>query len=98
MHGFSVRLAANGEEAIEMINQAAPDLLLLDLRMPKVDGFQVLQKFPKAERTFPIIALTNFHDTDSKIRSLELGADEYCTKNETTLRILLDIVNKHLKA
>ena len=98
IHGFDARVAADGAETIKMIQEQTPDLLLLDLRMPNVDGFQVLQQFPKDQRTFPIIALTNFHDPESKERALALGADEYYTKKDMTMRMLVDMVKSHLPA
>ena len=59
MQGFDVRKAQDGQEVLDMMREKAPDVLLLDIRMPKVDGLQVLQEFPKHSRKFPIIVLTN---------------------------------------
>src|SRR3989344_3826731 len=78
--GYETRIAADGEEAIKMIEQKAPDILLLDIHMPKVDGFQVLQKFPKTTRTYPVILLTNFAEAEFKVKAMELGADDYFVK------------------
>ena len=61
MAGYDVRPAADGEEAIMLLSkEPTPDLVVLDISMPKADGFQVLERFPKTSRTYPVIMLTNF--------------------------------------
>jgi DNA-binding response OmpR family regulator len=62
--GYEVLPASDGEEAVKLIKEKSPDLLVLDISMPKMDGFQVLELYPKASRTFPVILLTNF-DTEA---------------------------------
>lgn len=97
MAGLSVRAAMDGEQAITMIREKQPSLLLCDIHMPKVDGFQVLQEFPRASRTFPVIIVTNFDDGSFKLRAMELGADDYFVKKDMTMRTLLDMVKRLLK-
>ena len=97
VEGFSVRTASDGEETEKIIAEQPPDLLLLDIHMPKVDGFQVLQQFPKGKRTFPIIMLTNFDQADFKLRAMELGADDYFVKKNMTMRTLTQMVKNLLK-
>lgn len=96
--GFGIRAAQNGEEAVQQIQLQSPDLLILDLNMPVMDGFAVLEKFPRASRTFPIIILSNFGDTRSRQRGMELGADDYFVKSEMTIKSLLEKVTTLLKA
>ena len=78
--------------------EVAPDIMIIDLNMPVVDGFAVLEKFPKEKRKFPIIVLTNFGNEENRDRALKLGANEYFIKNEMTIRSLLEMVENLLKA
>lgn len=94
--GYSVRIAPDGEEAVKEIEKQAPDILILDIHMPKMDGFQVLERFPKANRKFPIILLTNFDQADFKIKAGQLGADDYFVKKDMTIRSLVEMVEKQL--
>lgn len=96
--GYKIRTANNGEETLTAIEQEMPDLLLLDINMPVMDGFSVLEKFPKEERTFPIILLTNFGDDKNRARGEELGADDYFIKSQMTMRKLLEMVDDLMKA
>ncbi|HLD32018.1 hypothetical protein A2454_04060 [Candidatus Peribacteria bacterium RIFOXYC2_FULL_55_14] len=96
--GYKIHTANNGEETLTAIEQETPDLLLLDINMPVMDGFSVLEKFPKEERTFPIILLTNFGDDKNRARGEELGADDYFIKSQMTMRKLLEMVDDLMKA
>ncbi len=97
IEGFTVRCASDGEEILRMLNEQAPGLLLLDIHMPKVDGFQVLSQFPKEKRPFRVIMLTNFDQAEFKLRALELGADDYFVKKDMTMRTLVEMVKRLLK-
>ena len=97
LEGFAVRCAMDGEEAMRMIREKAPNMLLLDIHMPKADGFQVLSNFPKKDRTFPVIMLTNFDQAEFKLRALELGADDYFVKKDMTMRTLVEMVKRLLQ-
>jgi DNA-binding response OmpR family regulator len=66
--------------------------------MPVLDGFAVLERFPRVQRAFPIIILTNFGDTKNKERGVALGADDFFIKSEMTIKTLLDKVNTLMKA
>ena len=96
--GYEIRAAEDGEQAIAAIKERAPDLMICDIRMPGVDGFQVLKEFPKESRKFPIIMLTNFDQEDLKKRALEMGADDYCMKTDFTMNGLVEKVEsmRHL--
>ncbi|MHB8874009.1 MAG: GGDEF domain-containing response regulator [Myxococcaceae bacterium] len=80
--GFRVTVAEDGVEALEVLGKERPDLLLLDLMMPRKDGFQVLKliRDTAALADLPVIVLTAMGDMDGKIRGMELGADDYVTK------------------
>jgi two-component system, OmpR family, alkaline phosphatase synthesis response regulator PhoP len=77
--GYRVETAANGREALEKVRQTAPSLVLLDLMMPEMDGWEVTKRLRKAG-DLPIIVLTARDDDVDKVVGLELGADDYVTK------------------
>jgi DNA-binding response OmpR family regulator len=77
--GFHVDTAATGAEALEKVSQSRPDLIVLDLMMPGVDGFEVCRRL-RAAGDIPIIMLTARGEDVDKIVGLELGADDYLTK------------------
>jgi len=77
--GFTVVVANDGEEAIKMHDNMLPDLMLLDVMLPKMDGFQVCRKIREKHST-PIIMLTAKEEEVDKVLGLELGADDYITK------------------
>ncbi len=78
--GFLVDEAADGTQALSMISQAAPDLLLLDLKMPVMDGFEVLRKLNETSRAMPVIVLTASSDDNDQEKAFSLGADDYIMK------------------
>ena len=98
LSGFQIRAVENGQLAVEEIERQKPDLLLLDLNMPVMDGFSVLERYPRAQRTFPILVLSNFGDTKNRERGLGLGADDFFIKSEMTIKTLLDKVTTLMKA
>ena len=77
--GFRVQSAGNGSVALEKINSAMPDMVLLDIMLPGMDGMQVCREIRKTSDV-PIIMLTAKDDTIDKILGLELGADDYVAK------------------
>lgn len=79
MIGYDVVTAADGEEAIATFNENQPDLVVLDVMMPKLDGYGVCQELRK-ESDIPIIMLTALGDVADRITGLELGADDYVVK------------------
>ena len=77
--GFQVVSAYNGTQALDQVRTALPNLVLLDVMMPDIDGFQVLKKIREAS-SVPVIMLTAKGEEDDRVRGLELGADDYVTK------------------
>jgi DNA-binding response OmpR family regulator len=77
--GFRVATANNGKEALEVARQSHPDLIILDLMMPEMDGYGFMRAH-RAEANTPIILLTARVDDEDKVIGLELGADDYVTK------------------
>ncbi len=80
--GYDVEIVEDGEEALNSVNREHPDLILLDLLLPKVDGFEVLKTLKDKEETskIPIIVLTAKAEEEDRQRSMDLGADNYMTK------------------
>jgi len=85
--GFETVVANDGEQAVEYALKFSPDLILLDIMLPKLDGWQVCRQIRKTLDT-PIIMLTAKGETFDKILGLELGADDYVTKPFDTKEII----------
>ncbi len=77
--GFEVAEAANGLAALQQLRDTLPDLMLLDVAMPELDGFETLRMLREIS-SVPVIMLTARGDEDDRVRGLELGADDYVTK------------------
>ena len=77
--GYQVMTANNGREALQKIREFQPDMLVLDLMMPELDGWEVCRRV-RAESSLPILMLTARDDDIDKIVGLEMGADDYLTK------------------
>ena len=80
--GYEIAIAENGKTALEILNTIAPDLILLDIMMPDVDGFEVCRQIKSDHQlsSIPIIFLTAKNDTESIVKSFEIGASDYVTK------------------
>lgn len=89
--GFMVDSASDGEMAIQKLKEQLPDLLLLDLMLPKLDGLEVCRRLRQEKIHVPILMLTAKSDEFDKVLGLELGADDYMTKpfspRELTARV-----------
>ncbi|HBX71006.1 MAG TPA: DNA-binding response regulator [Chloroflexi bacterium] len=77
--GFQVISAYNGREALDQVRSQLPNMVLLDVMMPDLDGFEVLQRI-REQSNIPVIMLTAKGEEDDRVRGLELGADDYITK------------------
>jgi DNA-binding response OmpR family regulator len=78
--GYQVSLARSGEEGLEFATQQAPDLVLLDVRLPGMDGFEMLRRLRATGSKAPVLMLTARDEEVDKVIGLELGADDYLTK------------------
>ena len=77
--GYQVTIANDGEEGLDKFNQVKPDMVLLDVMMPKMDGLEVCRRIRKLGNT-PVMMLTAKGETFDKVLGLELGADDYMVK------------------
>jgi len=89
-HGYGIRTAADGEEALQIMKDWSPDLIMTDLRMPNMDGLELCRRVRAQSRT-PIIVLSVKGEEAIKVEALDAGADDYVTKpfsvNELLARI-----------
>ena len=95
-NGYRVVSASNGEQGLEELARSAPDLVLVDLKMPKVDGIEFLKEAKKKSSTLPIIIMTAYGSMESAIEAMKLGAYDYINKPFDMDEILL-AVNKALE-
>jgi len=79
LEGYQVSAARNGYEALQKLTEDLPDLIILDVMMPEIDGFETLRKIREVSTT-PVIMLTVKGEETDKVRGLDLGADDYVTK------------------
>jgi DNA-binding response OmpR family regulator len=80
--GFHVAEARDGIQALDEVDRYAPDIIVLDLNLPGLDGYSVLQQLRSrpATRAIPVMVLTAKGDEDNEVRVFELGADDFITK------------------
>jgi DNA-binding response OmpR family regulator len=86
LDGYTVTIASDGEEGVKMAKESPPDIVFLDIRLPKMDGFSVLESL-RADATLkniPVIILSNYGEAELVERGLKLGALDYLIKAETT--------------
>jgi DNA-binding response OmpR family regulator len=97
--GYTVYVAKNGEEAIQRIKEKKPDLILLDLLMPKKDGFYVLGEVKSNPdwKLIPVIILSNLGEDESIKRALEAGADDYFVKSQHPIQEVVEKVKDYLE-
>ncbi|OGY99897.1 MAG: hypothetical protein A3E09_02560 [Candidatus Liptonbacteria bacterium RIFCSPHIGHO2_12_FULL_60_13] len=96
--GFDVSVATNGEDAVRVIRSQEPDLVLLDLILPKKDGFAVLQEM-KADpelKPIPVVVLSNLGEDENLKRALKMGAVDYLVKTQHPINEVVEKVRGHL--
>lgn len=98
LSGYDIRTMTNGQEVLDALKEEEPDILILDIHMPIVDGFGVLQQIPKDQRKFPVIMLSNFGDEKSKTQASDLGANDFFVKSEMTIKTLIEKVDSLMEA
>ncbi|GIK84197.1 MAG: response regulator [Patescibacteria group bacterium] len=94
----NLTVAYNGEEASELINKSIPDLILLDLLLPKKNGIELLKEIRASEKTkhIPVVVLSNFNEA-SQVETLDqLGIKEFITKADADLSQIVKSVEKYL--
>jgi DNA-binding NtrC family response regulator len=89
--GYEVDTASDGDEAISIVQNKKFDLLLLDIKMPKVDGFEVLKFVKKSFPSIKVIMLTGFADLKNAIESKKLGAEDFVSKPYDLVDLLTTI-------
>ena len=97
---YQIRTASNGQQTLQAIVEEQPDLLLLDLMMPGIDGFEVIRKIRTGECGNPnmrIVILSALSREDDTVKCLNLGANGYITK-PILLPLLLETVNEQIEA
>jgi DNA-binding response OmpR family regulator len=80
--GFQILKAGDGPSALDVVEKEIPDIILLDIMLPKLNGYEVCEKLKKNQNTFhiPIIMITVLRELKDKIRALEAGADDFISK------------------
>ena len=100
--GYQVVLAQDGVEALQRIGEESPDLILLDIMMPKMNGFEVCRRLKKSDSTrfIPIIMVTALNEIEDKVKGIEAGADDFISKPFNKLELLARVKSllriKHL--
>jgi len=97
--GFEVEEATNGEMAFEKLRESQPDLILLDIILPKMDGWTFLQKIKSNEKIkdIPVIIVSNLFDEASQAHGIELGVKDYLVKTNYTTAELVDKIKQLTK-
>lgn len=97
--GYSIISALDGESGLKMAQTKKPDLILLDLILPKLHGFEVLKKLKEdaSTKNIPIIILTNLESVENVDKALELGATTYLVKTKYTLSEVIAKIKKALE-
>ncbi len=89
--GYEIILSENGEDAIDKVKKEAPDIVLLDIKLPGVDGYEVLERIFKIDRDVIVIMITAYDDVERVVRAMKLGAFDYIAKPFDFNKIYLSI-------
>lgn len=96
--GYEVICAFDGEEALRKIGEENVNLILLDIILPKKDGYEVLAEIKKGEKkNIPVLILTNLEEVDNVQKALSLGATTFMVKSDFSLKDVLEKVKENLK-
>ena len=96
--GFDIKLAVDGDEVLAALPDFKPDLILLDLVMPKKDGFAVLEEMKKnaSWQKIPVIVASNLGQKEDVDRGMALGAKDYIVKSDTSIDDVIAKINHNL--
>ncbi len=86
----------DGQSTISMLTEHKPDMLVLDLRMPTIDGFGVLEHMRTNHETVPVIVVTHYHDDEHRKKSMEYGVKQYIVKSDWHIDRLVEEIGRHL--
>jgi DNA-binding response OmpR family regulator len=90
--------ALDGEEGLEKLKTEKPDLILLDIILPKKDGYEVLEEIKKGEqKNVPVLILTNLEEVENVQKALDLGATTFMVKSDFSLKDILGKIKENLK-
>ncbi|MDG6108333.1 response regulator transcription factor [Dactylosporangium aurantiacum] len=89
--GFAVELAGDGQQALDAYGTERPDLVVLDLMLPGIDGLEVCRRLREQDRTLPVIMLTALGEESDRVLGLEIGADDYVTKPFSPRELVLRV-------
>ncbi|MBM3206474.1 MAG: response regulator [Candidatus Staskawiczbacteria bacterium] len=97
--GFSIIEASNGEDGIEKVKSKKPDLIILDLLLPNIDGFEVLSKVKTSSDTSstPVIIVSNLGQQEDIEKGMKLGANDYLIKSQFDIESIVSKINNILK-
>lgn len=96
--GYDVLVARNGAVALKLVREKKPDLIILDLILPELDGFDTLQQLKSDEnlKDIPVVVLSNLGEEEDIKQAMSLGASDYFVKVKTPLHQVIDIVKKYI--
>jgi DNA-binding response OmpR family regulator len=96
--GFNVIIAMDGDEGLKIAKKEKPAVIVLDLMLPKMNGFEFLKKIKSDEdmKSIPVVALSNLGQKSDQEKALSLGAAEYFIKTEHTLEEIIEKISKYL--
>jgi two-component system, OmpR family, response regulator VicR len=96
--GYQTVSAFDGEEGLEKLKIEKPDLILLDIILPKKDGYEVLAEIKKGEnKETPVMILTNLEEMENVQKALDLGATTFMVKSDFSLRDIVEKIKENLK-
>jgi two-component system response regulator VicR len=95
--GFETLSAFDGEEGTKKTSEESPDLILLDIILPKKDGYEVLEEIKKSpQKDIPVLILTNLEEIDNVQRALDLGATTFMIKSDFSLKDIVEKIKENL--
>lgn len=96
--GVTALTAFNGEAALEILEHEKPDIIMTDLMMPKMDGFQFLEKLKERGNKVPVVVLSNLSQEEDRSRVFALGAKDFLIKSDTPIADIVETIKKMMGA